>query len=134
MILNQTIITVILIILRTIPPPIHELPVVMVWYDPSLCSEPGGEINCDGDPDHVADGTRIDDSYYGSVAACDPSLLGSWIWIEGIGEFKCRDTGGMIRPMYSEHYERWVLFVDIMLHENPPWNYSLIENWNVRWE
>ena len=133
MILNQSILAVILLILRTVPPPLMDLPIVLTWYDPILCSEPGGEINCNSDPDHVADGTPVSESLYGVVAACDERLLGSWITIEGIGEFKCRDTGGMIRPTYSEHYGRWILFADIMLHENPQWNFFLFEEWSVRW-
>ena len=114
------------------PPPFWELPAVVTWYDPSLCAYPEGKINCDSDPTHVADGTLITEDLYGEIAACDRRLLGRDVTIGNIGTFRCRDTGGMIKPMWSRYYERWVLYFDIMLHENPYYNYWLFEEWGVR--
>jgi hypothetical protein len=108
------------------PPPYWELPAVMTWYDPSI-----GGINCDDDCNHVADGTLITEDLYGQIAACDRRLLGHNVTIEGVGTFRCRDTGGMIRPMWSQYYQRWVLYFDIMLHESPEYNYWLFEEWSA---
>jgi len=115
-------------------PDFQDLPAVVTWYDPSLCTRPGATaddmINCDSNPEFVADGTRVTEDLYGVTAACDQRLLGRIIKI-GELEFRCRDTGGMIRPMWSKHYDRWVLYFDVMMHENPEWNYWLWEKWSV---
>ena len=104
----------------------QDLPAVVTWYDPSQ-----GGINCNEDCTTVADGTKVTEDLYGVTAACDRRLLGRIVKIEGIGTFRCRDTGGMIEPTWSRHYQRWILYFDVMLHENPEWNYWLIEEWRV---
>lgn len=143
--LQESIIAVLIVLFRviqfdqSIEPPeqpyYQDLPAVVTWYDPSKCLKPDATpedmINCDSDPEHVADGTEITEDLYGVTAACDRRLLGRIIKIGDIGTFRCKDTGGMIEPTWSKHHQRWVLYFDVMLHENPYWNYWLIEDWSI---
>ena len=135
--MGQVVALLVLIILFSIPegdpaldhpkqPHYQDLPAVVTWYDPAR-----GGINCNEDCTTVADGTKVTEELYGVTAACDQRLLGRIIKIGSIGEFRCRDTGGMIKPTWSKHYQRWVLYFDIMLHENPEWNYWLFEDWRI---
>ena len=110
---------------------IRQLPAVVTIYDPAL-----GGINCGDGCETIATGLLMPE-HYETIAACDVSLLGAWVTFPGIGEFRCMDTGGMIRPMWSDYYQRTILYFDILyplVDEDPPeWNYALIENWEVSW-
>lgn len=107
-------------------PAFEDLPAVATWYDPSL-----GGINCDDDCTRTADGSMVSEELYGVAAACDRSLLGSIVAIDGLGTFECRDTGSAIRPTWSPHHDRWVLYFDVMLHDDPSWNYWIFEHWSI---
>ena len=116
-------------------PELADLPAVMTFYDPARCLKPDATerdlINCDSDPTRTADGSIVSEDLYGVAAACDRSLLGSRVEIIGLGIFECRDTGGMIKPTWSPHYGRWVIYFDVLLHEAPSWNYMLFDEWRV---
>lgn len=125
------------------PPGPMEVPAVIVVYDPDLCYD-GEPINCDDDPTTVASGPR-QPWMYGAAGACDRSLMGGTVHFPGIDfSMKCVDTGGMIRVMWSEYYQRYVLYFDAMAHLEkeedgtitgaPYWNYWLIEDWYVTWD
>lgn len=114
-------------------PPVEELPVLVTYYDPLTCITPDGtievNINCDSDPTRFADGTAVSSANYGNTAACIPEWLGREITLEGVGTVTCRDTGGSIAVVYNDYYGRWVIHVDMMLPEEPSFNYWLVD-WN----
>ena len=110
------------------PPPLTDFPAVIMAYDPAL-----GGINCDGDCTTIATGP-LELEMYGVVAACHPDLLYERILIPTIGEFHCLDTGGAIGVDYNEHFDRDVIYFDILMDlegERPPWAGMLISNWEV---
>jgi hypothetical protein len=114
-----------------------SLPAVTTVYDPAL-----GDINCDADCTTVATGL-LEDWMYESAGACDRDLLGATVHFPAINlSIKCVDRGGMIRPMYSEHYGQTVLYFDVLWHlekidgaiaGSPEWNYWLLNDWYVTW-
>lgn len=110
------------------PPPLTSFPAVIMVYDPGL-----GGINCDGDCTTIATG-RLEPEMYGVVAACHPDLLYKHVIIPTIGTFHCLDTGGAIGVHYNKHFERDVIYFDILydlLEDRPPWAGMLINNWEV---
>lgn len=110
------------------PPPLTDFPAVIMAYDPAL-----GGINCDGDCTTIATGP-LEPEMYGVVAACHPDLLYERIRIPTIGTFQCLDTGGSIGVSYNEHFDRDVIYFDILYdleEERPPWAGMLISNWEV---
>ena len=120
------------------PPPklVTDYPAVMVIYDPSICHEPGGKINCDGDPTTVATGTLTPDMYF-TAGACHPDLLGETIHFAVIDfSMECVDTGSMVTVDYNEYYRRDVVYFDVMWDSKhpPPWLYWLLEEWTVTWD
>jgi len=106
---------------------LQDLPAVVTYYNPSE-----GGINCDADCSHVADGTEVTDDLYGASMACDESLLGRTVTLPGIGTFPCKDTGGLVGPGWSHYYGRLVLYFDVMLKEEPSWNFVLLEDWELK--
>ena len=120
------------------PIDINELSIVTTWYDPAQCYDEDGNvidnINCNGDPGHFADGTPVLESSYGTVAACISDWLGATLIIEGLGVFRCRDTGGSIHVEFDEYYEQYVIHVDILAHETIDQNYWLWSDWSIEWD
>lgn len=116
-----------------IPPPppkiVTDYPAVMVIYDPSLCFEPGGAINCDGDPTTVAIGALTEDMWFTS-GACHPSLLGLSVYFPGIDfRMRCVDNGGLVNIAYNEYYAQEVAYFDVMWDASrpPTWLYWLLD-------
>lgn len=109
------------------PPPITEMPLLVTWYDPNL-----GGINCDVDCSTFADNSPVTSLAYGQVAACIPEWLGAHLTITGLGTFHCRDTGGAITIAYNDYYKEWVIHVDVLEKQTPPWNYEL-RSWQLDW-
>jgi hypothetical protein len=108
--------------LVTLEPPLHEMPVVMTNYRPAE-----GGINCDVDCSRTALNYQWSPADFGSLAACIPEWLGRSLRTR-FGTFWCGDTGGLIRPFYSEHYHRWVIPIDVLWDESLgvfPYNYYL---------
>jgi len=133
---------IILLALMPIDVPQHQTtitdyPAVMVVYDPAL-----GGINCDHDCGTIATG-RFEEWMYGEVGACDQSLLGAYITFHPIDlTIYCGDTGGAIKPTWSQRDNRMVLYFDVLwpletdgnkIVGEPYWNYWLIEDWSVSW-
>jgi len=106
-------------------PPFDQLPALITYYNPAL-----GGINCDHDCTTVADGSIVTDASYGAWAACDASLLGVVVMLGGVGRVECRDTGGMVRPFWSDYWRAWVLPFDLLAKEKPINNYGLVA-WRV---
>ncbi|RMG89620.1 MAG: hypothetical protein D6706_21025, partial [Chloroflexi bacterium] len=92
-------------------------PLKISTYDPAE-----GGINCDHDCSVLADGTQFDVSLYWNTAACPADWIGRTVAINGIGTFKCRDTGGAIK----EHED--FIWIDLMIPsaERPPQTMSLV--------
>lgn len=111
------------------PPPIETLPILVTWYDPAL-----GGINCGGGCDTLADGTKWNGSHYYTTAACLVEWRGGVV-VFGDYSLTCRDTGGAIKRSWNEHYQRWVVHVDILAPaDNPPaCNYCLYYDWELLW-
>ncbi len=110
----------------------NNLPILTTWYDPEL-----GGINCQEPCDIYANGERVIEShYYGNTdqtAACLPEWLGREITIQGLGTFKCRDTGGAIKVAYSEYFSRMVIHVDILAHPGEMFcNACLWNEWRLK--
>ncbi len=114
---------------------LHNLPVLITYYDTSLCYDDAGNvvvnINCNEDPGHFADATDVTADSYGRVAACVPQWLGAIIEIPGVGSWRCRDTGGDIRVAWNRWHGRWVIHVDLLMHDPPPFNYWLFSEWRL---
>lgn len=111
-------------------PPVESILAVLTWYDPGLCAGDDGEINCDSDPLHLAGMTPVTEDLYGVTAACIPEWFDRRVTLRGYGRLHCLDTGGAIRPFFSEYYGQWVVPVDALLHEPPAENYQLFE-WSL---
>jgi len=108
-----------------------DLPAIVSVYDPSI-----GGVNCDDDCSVTADGTKIAPNLYGTVAACDPRLLGSTVTFPGIGSFRCIDTGSAIGERWSKYFDRRVVVFDLMVDLSagvPNWSYSLWFDWSIDW-
>ena len=108
---------------------LEDFPAVVTYYEPLL-----GGINCDGDCGTMATGP-IEEWMYGEYMACHTDLLGAYVTFDGIGTFRCMDTGGMMVPLWSQHYGEEVLYFDVLLHETPEWNYWRWspDNWHISW-
>lgn len=110
-----------------------DYPALMVIYDPSICHEPGGEINCDGDPDTVAIGSLTDDMWFTS-GACHPDLLGLSVYFPAIDfTMRCVDTGGLVNTAFNEYYQQDVIYFDAMWDSTQPpyWLYWLLDDWYI---
>jgi hypothetical protein len=132
----SNLLSIIITVTNPLPPiDIYSLPAVITIYDPELCYH-GQPINCDGDPTTISTGPMLQE-YYKTYMACDISLLGAYIRFPGIGEFRCMDTGSMIRPMWSDHFQQYVLYFDVLWplteEDPPPWNYYYLPEWSVSW-
>lgn len=114
---------------RVVKPELTEYPAVVTYYEPL-----DGGINCDDDCTTMATGS-IEEWMYGQYMACHVDLLGAYVTFDGIGTFRCMDTGGMIDLRWSEHHNAMVLYFDVLLHETPEWNFWLLppDNWHVDW-
>jgi hypothetical protein len=111
---------------------IRDLPILTTWYDPEL-----GGITCAYPCDQYANGERVLESHYlggtSQTAACIPSWLGRSVTIEGLGTFRCRDTGGAIVVTYNEYYQQMVIHVDILAHPGQmTHNVYLWNEWNLK--
>lgn len=105
----------------TLPVILERLPAVVTFYSPEL-----GGINCDHDCSTIATGT-LEDWMYGEYMACHEDMLGMYVTFEGIGTWRCMDTGPAITVAWSRYYNSTVLFFDALMHEEPEWNF-------VKWE
>ena len=116
---------------RGLPESSPAIPAVVMIYDPSL-----GGINCDNDCSTIATGP-LEDWHYGSIAACDPSLLGAYVTLPGVGVVRCMDTGSAVRVAYSEYWGEYVLYFDVMwkLEEwgRPEWAGMRVTDWSYQW-
>lgn len=116
----------------------YTLPLLVTVYDTALC-EPN--IRClQGNGDGLfASMIPVAPEWYGRMAACDPSLFGHWISIDGIGEVYCGDNFGMLDGIPVETITmidgEWVVRIDIFWPVNeqgyPEWNYYRFYNWEV---
>jgi hypothetical protein len=112
-------------------------PAILHAYDPGL-----GGINCDDDCTTVATGQLLD-SMYKTSGACPVELLGATVTFHDIGvEMKCVDTGGDIKPAWSERDEQCVVYFDMLwplevqddiIIGGPYWNHWFLPNWSVSW-
>ena len=119
-------------------PSIYDLPAVVVVYDPTL-----GDGNCDDNCKTVATGP-LEDWMYEAAGACDAELLGSTVHFPALDlSMECVDRGTAVRVIYSEHFERDVLYFDALWHLEkvdgvilgaPEWTGWLIKDWYVTWE
>lgn len=111
------------------PISLYDLPAIVVVYDPAL-----GGINCDSDCTTIATGKLLPEMY-GVIAACHPDLLWRTVEIAGIGIYECLDTGGEIGVRWSDHFQRLVLYFDILYDivnlGFPSWAGMLIEDWRI---
>ena len=110
------------------PPPLTDFPAVIMAHDPGL-----GGINCDGDCTTIATGL-LEPEMYGTVAACHPDLLYKRVNIPTIGVFDCLDTGGAIGVDYNKHFERDVIYFDVLYDlekDTPSWAGMLITKWKI---
>ncbi|MHC4560627.1 MAG: hypothetical protein ACYS80_25385 [Planctomycetota bacterium] len=96
---------------------LEDYPAVVTYYEPL-----NGGHNCDDDCSTMSTGV-IEEWMYGEYMACHVDLLGAYVTFEGIGTWRCMDTGGMITILWSPHYGEYVLFFDALLHETPEWNF-----------
>jgi len=113
------------------PPSLHEMPIVTTWYDYAL-----GGINCDSDCSMMADGSAsVDATYYGddivSTAACIQEWVGETVMIDGLGIFRCRDTGGDMIIEFNDVYREWVIHLDVLSHSAIGCNYCLWNSWEI---
>lgn len=111
-----------------IPPKLTDFPAVVMVYDPSL-----GGRNCGLDCTTIATGP-LEPEMYGTIAACHPDLLYKTVTIPTIGTFKCLDTGGAIGVGHNTHFDREVIYFDIlydMIDGGPSWAGILINDWEV---
>ena len=119
------------VICPTKPPSLTSYPAVVMAYDPGL-----GGINCDGDCTTIATGL-LEPEMYGTIAACHPSLLYKRVHIPTIGVFDCLDTGGAIGVDWNKHFERDVIYFDILYDlgkDRPEWAGTLITEWEILYE
>jgi 3D (Asp-Asp-Asp) domain-containing protein len=63
-------------------------------------------ICCGKMPGHPAYGITASgrQAYSGLTVACDKRLLGRTVWIEGMGDRRCDDTGRLIRGRHIDVY------------------------------
>lgn len=118
----------------TCPPALHDMPILITYYDPATCYVDGQVVpngNCNSDPAHFADATPVLPESYGRVAACIPAWLGVTVVIDGIGSWRCRDAGTAVQVTWRRG--QWVIVVDVLAHEEPYYNYWLFEDWELRW-
>ena len=111
------------------PKTVFDYPAVMSIYDPKL-----GGINCDDDCSTVAIGPLLAE-YWNSAGACHPDLLGLTVTFPAIDlTMRCVDTGGLIDIAWSEHYQREVLYFDVLWDASTPpdWVYWLLDDWRVK--
>lgn len=106
---------------------LSDYPAVVTYYEPL-----NGGINCDDDCSTMATGP-IEEWMYGKYMACHPDLLGQYVTFDGIGTFRCMDTGGMVTTAWSQHHNAMVLYFDVLLHDTPEWNFWFWspEDWHI---
>lgn len=96
---------------------LDEYSAVLTYYEPL-----NGGRNCDDDCSTMSTGV-IEEWMYGQYMACHVDLLGYYVTFEGLGTWRCMDTGDLITVKWSPHYGEKVLYFDALLHETPEWNF-----------
>lgn len=74
-----------------------------VWVITFYCSD----FICTGkNPSHRAYGITASGhrAYQGLTVACDRALLGKTVWIEGLGDRRCDDTGRLVTGRHIDVY------------------------------
>jgi len=66
------------------PPPLDTLPLLVTVYDTALCAPNTPCLQGNGDG-YFASMIPVSGEWYGRMAACNPSLFGRWLSIDGIG-------------------------------------------------
>lgn len=109
---------------------LDEYPAVLTYYEPL-----NGGRNCDDNCATMATGV-IEEWMYGQYMACHIDLLGAYVTFDGVGTFRCMDTGSLITTKWSPHYGEKVLYFDALLHETPEWNFWRWPpgSWRITWE
>lgn len=116
------------------PPPVGEMPILAVAYDPlHAWLDPSA---CDYECEHFANNELVTAEHYDNTAACILDWHTLTISVPELGEFVCRDTGALVQIAYNEYYDKWVIYLDVMhdLEADPdPWfNYRLFYGWQTR--